>query len=237
MKFGLVFFLLLNAFTSTSKGAIDSIGLDSIRTFDQKKLDTYKTDPEFSYLHESQSSHWWDGAQEWLANILSDWFDDVTPERMGNFFYYLFRAILWGLLLFAIAMVAYTLYKRGFFGVFSRKKHSIDPFYSELEDQVLETNWQELIDEAVIKKQYNIAIRLLFLQLLQSLNHSDLIVWEKSKSIRDYQRELADEFKEGFLTLSQFYQYAWFGDVAIDELHFIKIHREFKSFNVDSNVE
>ncbi|MEP3387304.1 MAG: hypothetical protein ABJO02_03895 [Reichenbachiella sp.] len=235
MKFGLFFLFLSCCFiTSNEVGAF--VFEKSDRTFDQKKLEAYKNNSEFTYLHESQTSHWWDGVQEWFANVLNDWFDDANPEGVGNFFYILFRIVLWGLLLFALVMVVYSLYKKGFWGMFSRKKHEIDPFYGELEDQVLETNWQELVEKAILNKQYNIATRLLFLQLLQSLNHSELIIWEKSKSIRDYQKELTDEFKEGFLTLSRYYQYAWFGDVVIDELHFVQIQEEFQSFKANLNV-
>ena len=99
---------------------------------------------------------------------------------------------------------------------------------------MLETNWNQLISEAIANRQYNVAIRLLFLQLLQSLNNGNKIQWAKSKSIREYQNELTQDYRKGFSLLARYYQYSWFGDVEIDESHFNEIQNEFKVF--ESNV-
>ena len=236
MRFGLTLLFSI-CFVLTSFGSIDSIYVDNNRNFEQDKIEAYKANPEFSYLHESQVIHWWDGAYEWLVSILSDWFKDKNPSEIGLIIYTFIKVTLWVLLILAIGMLTYSLYKKGIFGVLGRKKHGITLADNYLEDQVLETNWEELINKAINNRQFNRAIRFLFLRLLQSLNNANKIEWKKSKSIRDYQRELDAPYYSDFSSLARYYQYSWFGDVIIDEPHFNEMHKEFMAFNTDFDVE
>ncbi|MEO9852016.1 MAG: hypothetical protein ABJH72_18285 [Reichenbachiella sp.] len=229
--------LFLACSMTTSFGAIDSIYVESNRNFDQIELEAYRSNPDFSYIHESQTIHWWDGIYEWLVNFLSDWFEDKDSVAIGGLLYIVTKIALWTLMILAIGLLAYSLYKNGVFGVIGRKRQALDLSFSELEDQVLETDWQQLIGKAVANQQFNVAIRLHFLQLLQSLNSVNQIEWNKSKSIRDYQRELSAQYNQGFVALARYYQYSWFGDVQIDESHFNQMQDEFNSFNSSLNVE
>jgi hypothetical protein len=221
----------------TSFGASDSTRVVPSRGFDQEDIEGYKNDRAFSYIQENELVHWLDGFKEWLANILADWFKDNDSAQIGKWIEIVAKVIMWALIAFAVGMLGYSLYKHGVFGVVGRKKQDIDNYYSDLEDKVLETDWQELINKAIGTRQYNVAIRLLFLQLLQSLNSAKVIEWDKSKSIRDYQRELATRYAHDFSSLAKFYQYSWFGDRVIDEPHFDEMYAEFKAFNFDEDVE
>ncbi len=220
-----------------SYGSNDSIRVESLRQFDKNKIESFKADPDFSYVHESQASHWWDGITEWIVKTLSDFFEDKNPAAIREILSTLLQVALWSLLVFALAMLGYSLYKHGIFGILSLKKQNYDISFSELEDKVLETDWSILINKAIVDMQFNVATRLLFLQLLQSLNQQNMIVWKKSKSIRDYQMELNNDYRSGFFSLAKYYQYSWFGEVIIDEEHFNQIHEEFKSFKINPYVD
>ena len=226
--------LLIVCLWVCSYGSLRSSDTVSYRKFDQAKIEKLKSDPDFAYVDQSKVKHWWTSLYEWIAKTLSNLFKDKTAEEIGALISILFRILIWGLVLFAVAMVVYSLYKMGAFGVLERKKQTIEFSISDLESRVLETNWNQLISEAIANRQYNVAIRLLFLQLLQSLNNGNKIQWAKSKSIREYQNELTQDYRKGFSLLARYYQYSWFGDVEIDESHFNEIQNEFKVF--ESNV-
>lgn len=219
--------------------AANTLEVEEQRTFDQDKMDQYRSDPEFSYLHESQLPQWWAGFYEWLANLLGDLFAgaDADAVVVGTFLFYAGRIIMWGLLAFAVGMLVYSLYKYGVFGVIQRKKPPVGLSFSELENRVLETDWEQLIEEATSKRQYEVAIRLLFLHLLQSLNSKGWIEWNKSKTIRDYQTEIPTEHRTGFALLARYYQYSWFGEIGIEESKFNDIRNEFTVFNLTPNVD
>jgi len=227
--------LIISSFIS-SFGAQDSIYIKSNRHFDTSQINAYKANPDFSYILENHDTHWWDEIYEWVVNLLSDWLNEKDPAVIGSYLYYFFKALLWTLFLASLGLMAYSLYKNNNLGIIGRKKQILDLSPKELEDKVLETNWQELINSAIDKQQFNVAIRLLFLNLLKSLNHAKLIEWNKSKTIRDYQKELAISYHQEFASLAKYYQYSWFGDVVIDELHFNKVHMEFNTFNQNAGV-
>lgn len=234
MRFRFIWLIIL-CFITSSYGSLKSINADTHRKFDQGKLEAYKLDPDFKYIDQSKVTHWWSSFYNWLSKTLSKWLEDKSPEEIGTLINITLQVIAWTLFLFALGMVVYSLYKKGVFGVIAKKKQSIDFSVSDLESKVLETNWQELINKAITGQQYNVAIRLLFLQLLQSLNTINQIKWAKSKSIRDYQRELTLPYQQGFSSLARYYQYSWFGDIEIDESHFNEIYKEFRAF--ETNVE
>lgn len=235
MKFGLVFcffFLLVPCF-----GNNDSIRVETLRTFDKSKIEAIKADPDFSYVQESKVTHWWDGITAWIIKKLSDLFKDNSPEAIATILYTILKIVLWSLLAFALIMLGYSLYKNGAFGVFGKRKKKIDISFGTLEDKVLETDWNALIHTAIANRQYNVAIRFLFLQLLQALDQHNMIAWNKSKSIRDYQLELNNDYRSRFFSLAKYYQYSWFGEVTIDEKHFNEMHEEFKSFKINAHVD
>lgn len=235
MKIGLALLLFIGM-TMPSFGAVDTTYMVSPRHFDAKEIEAYQANPDFSYVHESEIKHWWSGIYDWLIDVLSDWFTDKSTLEVESVLSVIFEILIWGTVLVSIGLLAHSLYRSGYFGVIGRTDTSIDLSYQDLEEKVLETDWQVLLDKAVSDEQYTVAIRLLFLQLLQNLDQEGQIKWHKSKSIRDYQREVAKENKTDFSTLASYYQYSWFGSVSIDHAHFGRIEKDFELFNQEINV-
>lgn len=207
------------------------------RTFSNDSIEKYHNNSDFNYIEKPTNLSWWQLFKEWLYNILKDFFSDKSGDEIVSLLDLILDILMWGIITIAVGIVAYSLYKRGFFGITSKKSTKIDHSFVELEEQVLETNWKKLIDEAISKEQFNSAIRFMFLRILQSLNQEGKIIWQKSKSIRDYQREVPRDIKSEFKDLATYYQYSWFGKVSIDHIHFENIKKEFEQFNSLLNVE
>lgn len=226
----LLFFLLLVGSTDLWANANGSEAID-FRSFEQEKMDDIKDQsPYDSYGFAPMGL--WDQFKEWLVAQLKYLFKDIPEKQLSAILSVIIKVIIWGIGLFAVFMVFFSLFKFGAFSFHKKEVKLVDIEYKNLEDQVVETNWQALIDIEINTERFNIALRLLFLQTIQLLNEKQLIVWEKNKTNFDYLRELRKTSNDGsFMNLIKYYNFGWFGDFEIKALDFSEIHSEFKAFN------
>ncbi len=224
-----LFFLLLVGSADLVAKANEGQVIDC-RTFDQERIDEIKNQTAYIYNGEAPV-RFWDQFIEWLIAKLTTLFDGAS-ERQISIFIKIIQGILWGLGIFAVVMIFFSLFKYGAFNPLKKENKLDDIEFNSLEEKVLETNWQELIDLEINAGKYNVALRLLFLQSIQLLNEKQLICWEKNKTNYDYLRELRKtNFETSFKNLIQYYNFGWFGDFEIKEWYFSDIHSEFKAFN------
>jgi len=102
----------------------------------------------------------------------------------------------------------------------SEKVVTIDSM-EEIEDNLHEVNLEDLLKEALLVKNYRIALRLNFLIIIKLLSQSDKITWAKEKTNWEYYTELqdkllADQFKEIILSFETF----WYGEHPLNEYHY-----------------
>ena len=201
------------------------------RSFDQEKIEVYKENSDF-YMLESAPLGLWERIIEWLSNKFKNIFKNVPNDKISSTLGIVIKIFLWGLGIFAVVMIFITLFKHGVFKVIQKVDKSVEIKHQNLEEQILETNWQNLIDIEINAGRFNVALRLLFLQTIQLLNEKKYILWKKNKTNFDYLRELRKTgFDRSFTKLMQYYNFGWFGDFEIKELEFSEIHSEFKTFN------
>ena len=80
--------------------------------------------------------------------------------------------------------------------------------------------------------QFDIAVRLLYIQLLKELQDGGLIKYRKDFSNRDYQTQLKGTgFLAGFREVIQEYERYWFGKYPIDRLSYRNIYQRFTALN------
>lgn len=94
------------------------------------------------------------------------------------------------------------------------------------------------LEKAQRSGNYKLAVRLYFLGLLKKLNETELIIWKKDKTNRDYLAELYakaryyDEVRK--LTLA--YEQVWYGDHAIPVESFQQLKSEFLAVDQQLNA-
>lgn len=202
------------------------------RSFEQETMNSYRADSDFAYTEASVDPGNWDRFIQWLGGILKKIFTHVPKGDLHKYISLVVKIVLWALGIFAVVMIFISLFKHGVFNVISKSNKTIDLNFEKLEEKVLETDWQALIDVEIKAARYNVAIRLLFLQTIQILNEKHLITWEKNKTNYDYLRELTKKgYRDGFQTLMQYYNYGWFGGFEVGESRFYNIHAKFQAFN------
>ena len=75
-----------------------------------------------------------------------------------------------------------------------------------------------LLSEAVKTRDYRLAIRYRYLQLLRYLSRSGRIDYHPEKTNWDYLAEISDSrLKVAFSKASRVYEYTWYGEQAVDQ--------------------
>lgn len=237
MRTTLIFFIFLissvfgSAVYSQTSAQADSESY-RLRQFDQKHIDEYLSSPEYSYVADAAPLSLWDSLMQWLAQKLAKLFGHSDPERIVGAVELTVRILIWALGIFAVTMICYSIFRYGNFG-FTAKKDIVSTIdFRKLEDEVLETDWAELIAKESAAGRYNTAVHLHFLQTIKILHHKSLIVWDKNKMASDYRRELVKHRRDaGFSQLVSYYHYAWFGAADMDAARYSQIEQAFIQFN------
>jgi len=135
----------------------------------------------------------------------------------------------------AVVFIAFVLYKLFFTeGFFQRSyaKSNVTRMDDESNELSKTADYAKLVDLAVSKGNYRLAVRYHYLQTLQKLALKGLIQFASDKTNYEYVRELSGKsFKNEFASLTLNYEYVWYGEFEVDEIIFNTIQNKFKQFN------
>ena len=85
--------------------------------------------------------------------------------------------------------------------------------------------------EAEKAKNYRLATRYLFLNILKHLKEHHLISYQFQKTNADYKSELTNEdIKVEFTYTSRFYEFVWYGDFTLGKDEFLEAKTRFETF-------
>lgn len=90
--------------------------------------------------------------------------------------------------------------------------------FSDLQEDIRLISPEVLIQEALIQKDYRLAIRWNYISILKKLSIHSLIEFRPYKTNYDYQQELKNtSFFREFRRASRVYEFVWYGETAISE--------------------
>lgn len=153
----------------------------------------------------------------WVIDKIGSWFS-VSGSSAANIWY-------WGKLFFYVLIILGVIYfivkvilnKEGRW-LFRRKKEDVNDLNYDIGEHIREVNFDKLITEAVVSKDYRLAIRYSYLLLLKKLDHFEIITYDTQKTAYDYQTELGgSKYAAGFNKATYYYTYIWYGEFMIDE--------------------
>jgi len=99
---------------------------------------------------------------------------------------------------------------------------------SEEEQLIKNEDLQMLIQKAIEQKNYRLAVRYYYLQLLQRLSDKQLIDWQQQKTNEDYISEIElNPLKEKFKWSTYLYDFIWYGNFDIDQAEFSRVEAAF----------
>lgn len=191
---------------------------EEIRVLPGSFKENYKGEA-YNYV---ESTSFFGKIKVWLIDKIGSWFS-VNEERAAYFFgniQYVFYALI--ILAVVYIIIKIILNKEGSW-IFKRKKEEINEFGYEIGENIREVNFDNLIREAVVNKDYRSAIRYYYLLLLKKLDENSIIEYDSQKTAYDYQVELdGTKHAIGFNKATYYYTYIWYGAFIIDEEEYDK---------------
>lgn len=213
------------SFSSYAVETADNPGKFQLRKIPAEKINKYLTDTEFIYDRDySPPITLWDIIKQWFNKYFLTPLFNNTSVTFWEIIEYLLIAVTMG-------MVIYYLVKGEKVGLFY-KNSSPGIVIHDGEENIHQMNFDVLVEEAIAKGQYRLAVRHLYLKSLRELSAQHLISWKAEKTNYDYIRELHSfAFVQLFKEITLLFDYAWYGDVPITANNFEQIKRSFEKFN------
>ena len=197
------------------------------RTFDEEKLNSYRNNDAYNYGEKIEPPG--NSILSRMINwILRKLFRPLTNPKTYTYTEYILITICALIVIYAILKLT----KSDWLNVFSRKsKNALAPDFEELEENIHEMNFDQLIDQALQDKNYTRAVRLSYLKVLKILSDRQLIDWRINKTNHDYLYEVGKtNFEPEFRRLTFIFEYVCYGNFPIQQSEFQNISETFKSF-------
>ncbi len=197
----------------------------------QEDLQQYLDDEKFNYEVVKTENTWWDGVKNWFYNLfrrLFEWLFGVE-EAVGYLasFLRIVPYILLALLLFLIIRFFIKANTRAM--IYSKENPNLVTLSEE--ERIIKTeDIQQLIQEALAKKNYRLAVRYYYLSILKLLSERELIDWQLQKTNDDYISELSESsLKAAFSKATLLYDYVWYGEFHIGQERYNNAELIFES--------
>jgi hypothetical protein len=131
-----------------------------------------------------------------------------------------------------VVLVILKATKTGTSRIFKGKSKDAEHTDASIEDVDIHTiNYEQMIGEAESRRDYRLAVRLLFLRSLKQLSDKELISWKADKTNGDYYYDLSDSsLQEGFGQVSFVYDYIWYGEFPVNQNVYESTVEKFSQF-------
>ncbi len=201
-------------------------------SFDEDKIEKYKKDSDYDYSVYEVTESTWDQFKTWLGrhyNRLMRWlFGDYEASSALAFFIKIFPYLIVVLvfILFIYLFVKYNWGKRIF-----NEQEAPSLLFSEEEEIIRRKDIDQLIEKALQKQNYRLAIRYQYLKSLRILEEGNMIRYEFSKTNQDYIQELNQHpVRSLFSEITRYYDYAWYGGFIVSLAQYQAMDRNFRAF-------
>lgn len=160
---------------------------------------------------------------------------EVSPNK-SNFDWSKVEFLKYGVLIMiagVIIFVLYRLYGQSMFEFTSSRKtkqllHLVE---EDLDERFLELDLAKMLKQAIAQKNWKMAIRLRFLQVLKMLVDNEQINWHPDLTNRQISYQLAlGEKRTGFNELVKIYELAWYSNALVNAQFYEKVDLKFKAY-------
>lgn len=192
--------------------------------------DKYDGD-EFIYERTIENSGWWTRFKQWLADLFKDLFDFETSAKAADVSSFVINALFIIIFLLVVFFIVRAIINKEGNWVFGKSSDKGIIPVTDIENNIYETDFKSLINNAEENNNYRLVIRYYYLWLLRSLSEAEVINYDVEKTNNDYYLEIKNErTKNDFSYTSYLYNYIWYGEFDIDEHQFKKAKDAFTQF-------
>jgi hypothetical protein len=196
------------------------------RDFSAEKIKVFKNDRHFQYdkIMEPPRS-WLQRLQDWILGRIARLFSNKGAANAFNWFIVILSVFI--ILFFIIKLTGMT-----GTGLFGKKNKGENLPYHTGEENIHTIHFEEAIRQAIERRNFRLAVRLLYLQSLKELADKGLINWQVNKTNIAYVRELqGTNYYQHFGHLTFQFENNWYGDLPISETEFANVSDQFNQFN------
>ncbi|PLX08234.1 MAG: hypothetical protein C0596_08060 [Marinilabiliales bacterium] len=230
----LFFFLLsIKAFPTDR----DSLNIDknsdiSVNYLPDDFKDNYDSkDFKYEYNSDSEGLSWSERVTRWFYNLLRKIFDFKPTQKGLKITQYIIKALYYIALVLIIFLIVRSLIRKEGYWIFGKKSDKLEIATENIEVDLMETDFDRLINDAVLKNNYNLAVRYYYLKTLKVLTEKEIIEWDADKTNLDYLMEIdKTHIQNLFQKISYIYDYCWYGEFTLDQSSFNEAESRFISF-------
>lgn len=206
---------------------------------DTQLMEEIKNRKEFDYNQAISEDSWWDEFTRWINlqwnKLLEAIFGNIEPQ---SFVYFLTQILPYIIVIGVLIFIVWLFIKLNPGQNVLAKAEKNQLYFSKEEELVKTKDVAKLKEEALLNKNYRLAVRYWYLQTLQRLDQLAIIHYEFEKTNADYLKELkSSSFSEAFQHSTNYYNHAWYGGFEVNELQFQKINRLFTQFHQQINQQ
>ena len=203
-----------------------------IPQFDQETLERLKDDPSFDYS-EMVGKNWWTQFKAWLGNHWSNFWRWLLGNYEANpVLALLLRLLPYLIIVGIVAFVAWLFYRLDVGASLFGTRKTPEIFFSEEEEIIKNRNISELIEEALERQDFRLAVRYSYLLILQKLTEANVIDYSPDKTNSDYAAEIQSEtLRTAFLMATNLYNHVWYGNFEMTAADFAKTKPIFSALN------
>lgn len=157
----------------------------------------------------------------------------LSPSAGGGFIRIFLFVVIAGVLSFLIYLIL-----KNSFNFFSERvpDTKLDSIVENLEENLHNTDFENLLQQAVSNGEFRLAVRIFYLHIIKTLSDLDLIKWKKEKTNGHYIREMFQHSSgQKFSFLTAIYEQSWFGSKVISESNYKLIANEFENYLKELN--
>ncbi|MCW8804810.1 MAG: hypothetical protein OQK57_10450 [Ignavibacteriaceae bacterium] len=183
-----------------------------VRVLSDDVLEKYKNDPDFDYEGgPKEADDWITKIKNWINQQLAILYSSKVYSTFLDYFYY-------GLMIVALILIVRGLIKADRRGLLFGKMNSNEIKMIESEEDINKLNFDDLIDAALERKDYKLAVRYLFLKSLKLLSEKEIIELRNNKTNHQYLSEIEDgRISNAFQIATSSFEWIWYGNFPIDE--------------------
>lgn len=203
----------------------DTSAVIDLRSFSKQQMSEYRHSPDFHYFNsEEEDQGLWSRIRIWVFRKIYDLITFGTDTNIG-------KTILAILIVGIIILAAYKITRTDNTQLFAKRNSNLN-LLNLSKQEIQQTDFDQLIKDAVSVNNYRLAVRLWYLTTLKNLAAKGFIQWKSGKTNYEYVKELNDPAYSGiFARLTHVFEYCWYGEVAVSPSVYENIREQFLKFN------
>jgi len=236
------FFFLFLALSTSVFAQTDSLRIKYDKSiivqkkFDKENLETYKSNKEFNYSEEiiEEEPTFFERFYNWLIRQFLRLLEWLVGVKYASG---ILKNILVALPYIITAVVLFLIIK--FFlkvnanAIISNAKNKPIVTITEEEELIKNKDILKLVQKAIAQKNYRLAVRYSYLNVLKQLEEKEIISWEQQKTNKDYIQEISEKnIKNSFEKLTRLYDFVWYGKFQINHIEFAKVQANFEKATI-----